>query len=84
MKAISYQVTITECYTMWPANFYAIKIHGLRAQTNKNIIITPIILSVIAVSLFLLIPSAGAYTNYISDKTLSPISEVNISWTGPT
>lgn len=37
----------------------------------------PIILTVIAISFFVFIQSVAAYTNYISDKSLSPISEIS-------
>jgi hypothetical protein len=40
-------------------------------------LIIPIILTAIALSLIISIQSATAYGNYLSDKKLSPISEVN-------
>ena len=45
-------------------------------QIKSYSVIIPILLTVIALS-FILIPTAEAYTNYISDKTLSPIAEVD-------
>jgi hypothetical protein len=47
-------------------------------QIKTSSVIIPILLTVIALSLIMLIPTtAAAYTNYISDKKLSPIYEVN-------
>ena len=46
-------------------------------QIKTYSVIIPIFLTVIALSLIILIPTAAAYTNYISDKKLSPIYEVN-------
>ena len=43
----------------------------------KTFVIIPILLTLIVLSLIILIPTAKAYTNYISDKKLSPIYEVN-------
>ena len=40
-------------------------------------VIIPISLIIIALSFSILIPTAEAYTNYFSDKILSPIYEVN-------
>ena len=44
---------------------------------SKGVVITSIISTIVALFLILVIPSALAYNNYISDKTLSPIAEVN-------
>src|SRR5215213_2071454 len=44
---------------------------------SKVVVITSIISIMVALFLILVIPSALAYNNYISDKTLSPIAEVN-------
>ena len=46
-------------------------------QIKTYSVIIPVLLTVIALSLIILIPTAAAYTNYISDKKLSPIYEVN-------
>ena len=46
-------------------------------QTKSYFFIIPIILTVIFFSLIISIPSAIAYNNYLSDKKLSPIYEVN-------
>ncbi|MGE5863065.1 MAG: alpha/beta hydrolase, partial [Nitrososphaerales archaeon] len=46
-------------------------------KIKNHLFIIPIILTVIALCLIILIPSAAAYNNYLSDKTLSPIYEVN-------
>lgn len=46
-------------------------------QIKTSSVIIPILLTVIALSLIILVPTATAYTNYISDKKLSPIYEVN-------
>lgn len=40
-------------------------------------VIIPIILSVLALSFFIIIQSVAAYSNYTSDKTLSPIYDAN-------
>ena len=44
---------------------------------SKAVVIISIISTIGALVLILVIPSALAYDNYISDKTLSPIAEVN-------
>jgi hypothetical protein len=44
---------------------------------SKVMITTSITLAVVALSLIICIPSVLAYNNYISDKTLSPIAEVD-------
>ena len=47
-------------------------------QIKNYYVIIPIILIVIALSLIILIPSeAAAYNNYLSDKKLAPIYEIN-------
>ena len=46
-------------------------------QIKTYSVIIPVLLTVITLSLIILIPTAAAYTNYISDKKLSPIYEVN-------
>ncbi len=46
-------------------------------QIKTYSVIIPVLLTVIALSLIIWIPKAAAYTNYISDKKLSPIYEVN-------
>ena len=44
---------------------------------SKVVVITSIISTIVTLFLILVIPSALAYNNYLSDKTLSPIAEVN-------
>jgi uncharacterized protein YcfL len=46
-------------------------------QIKNYYVIIPIILSIIALSFIISNPSAEAYNNYLSDKKLSPIAEVN-------
>ena len=47
-------------------------------QIKNYYVIIPIILIVIALSMIILIPSeAAAYNNYLSDKKLAPIYEIN-------
>lgn len=46
-------------------------------KIRNQFVVIPIILIVTALSFFIFIQTVLAYTNYISDKTLSPISEVN-------
>ena len=46
-------------------------------QINNYSFIIPVILTAISLSLIISIPSAAAYANYLSDKKLSPIYEVN-------
>jgi Alpha/beta hydrolase of unknown function (DUF900) len=44
---------------------------------SNTVVITSIISTLVALSFIIFIPSILAYNNYISDKTLSPIAEVN-------
>jgi hypothetical protein len=44
---------------------------------SNTVVITSIISALVALSFIIYIPSVLAYNNYISDKTLSPIAEVN-------
>src|SRR5687767_7476821 len=44
---------------------------------SKAVILTSILSTMVALFLIIVIPSALAYNNYISDKTLSPIAEVD-------
>jgi hypothetical protein len=46
-------------------------------QIKKYYIVTPVIIAIFALYLIVVMPSVSAYTNYLSDKTLSPIYEVN-------
>jgi hypothetical protein len=46
-------------------------------QIKNYYVIIPIFLTVMVLTLIILIPSATAYKNYLSDKKLSPIYEIN-------